>query len=340
LESEAIHEKVTLPTVSIIVATLNSESTIDDCLCSILELDYPKQLLQVIVVDGGSKDSTVERVKAHSVKLISTQLNAPAGYNAALRTVKSKIVGFIDSDAKVEKQWLKKLVTHLNSPKVAGASGTIATWNDNKLVPRCIGYELSYRYNRLPKEIRRVATMNLILKKRLIEKVVGYDEALSTQYDTDLGIRLAGAGYKIIFDSSAICYHFHRPTLGQYFRQQFEYGQNTWRLYSKHPQLIKGDEITNGWMNFQPILYVVAAISLITSVITNFNLLALSIFLSIASIATLHYALSAARISRTFHDLSGMFLIVIYFTRAVAWTLGGAISFLRNALTRGGYETY
>jgi len=32
--------------------------------------------------------------------------------------------------------------------------------------------------------------MNLILRKRLIEKVVGYDEALSTQYDTDLGIRL------------------------------------------------------------------------------------------------------------------------------------------------------
>lgn len=339
MESEAMDEKITLPTVSIIVATLNSESTIDECLRSILELDYPKQLLEVIVVDGGSKDSTVERVKAQSVRVISTQLNTPAGYNYALKTVKSEIVGFIDSDAKVEKQWLKKLVTHLNSPEVAGASGTIATWNNNKLIPRCIGYELSYRYSRLPKEIRRVATMNLILRKRLIEKVVGYDEALSTQYDTDLGIRIASAGYKIVFDSSAICYHFHRPTLGEYFRQQFKYGQNTWKLYSKHPQLIKGDEITDWWMNVQPILYAVAAISLVTSVITNFNLIALSIFLSIASIATLHYALSAARISRTFHDLSAMFLIVIYFTRAVAWTLGGATSFVRNALTRGEYET-
>ncbi len=92
-------------------------------------------------------------------------------------------------------------------------------------------------------------------------------------------------------------------------------------------------------MNVQPILYAVAAISLVTSVITNFNLIALSIFLSIAVIATLNYALSAARISSTFHDLSAMFLIVIYFTRAVAWTLGGATSFVRNALTRGGYET-
>jgi cellulose synthase/poly-beta-1,6-N-acetylglucosamine synthase-like glycosyltransferase len=333
LESKAIDMKIGLPGVSIIVATLNSESTIDECLSSILELDYPKQLLEVIVVDGGSRDSTVERAEAHSVKVISTQLNTPAGYNSALRMVKNEIVGFIDSDAKVERQWLKKLVTHLKSPKVAGASGTIATWNVNKLIPRCIGYELSYRYSRLPKEIRRVATMNLILRKRLIEEVVGYDEALSTQYDTDLGIRIAGAGYKIAFEPTAICYHFHRPTLEEYFRQQFKYGENTWRLYSKHPQLIKGDEITDWWMNAQPILYAVGAISFVAILLTNFNLIALLIFLLISSSALLHYAFSAARIARTVKDSSAMFLIVIYFTRAVAWTLGGATSFIRNALT-------
>jgi len=172
----------------------------------------------------------------------------------------------------------------------------------------------------------------------LIEKVVGYDEALSTQYDTDLGIRIASAGYKIVFDSSAICYHFHRPTLGEYFGQQFKYGQNTWKLYSKHPQLIKGDEITDWWMNVQPILYAVAAISLVISAITNFNLLALSVFLSIASIVTLHYTFSAARISRSFHDSSAMFLVVLYFTRGVAWTLGGITSFIGSVLARGGDE--
>jgi len=91
-------------------------------------------------------------------------------------------------------------------------------------------------------------------------------------------------------------------------------------------------------MNVQPILYAVAAISLTISAITNFNLIALSVFLSIAGIVTLFYALSAARISRSFHDSSAMFIIVLYFTRAVAWTLGGAISFIGSVLARGGDE--
>jgi hypothetical protein len=59
------------------------------------------------------------------------------------------------------------------------------------------------------------------------------------------------------------------------------------------------------------------------------------IFLSLVIITTLHYTVSAARISYIYHDPSAMYLIVIYFTRAVAWTLGGAISLINTALTGG-----
>ena len=335
MKSIATRDEDSRPGVSIIVPTLNNESTIDECLRSILELDYPKKLLEVIVIDGGSTDATTERVKKYPVKLIFSKLNPAAAYNLVLKSVENEIIGLIDSDAKVEKSWLRKLVNHLDNPKVAGASGTVETWNSDKLVPRSIGYELSYRYRRLPKTVGRVATMNLLLKKKVTLEVGGFDEALPTQYDTDLGARLVKAGYRIAFDSGAVCYHFHRPTLRKFFKQQFKYGQNTWKLYLKHPQLAKGDKITDWWMNIQPILYVVAAIFLVTSVITNFHLIPSLIFLSLVIITTLHYTYSAARISYIFHDPSAMFLIVIYFTRAVAWTLGGGTSLIHTALTGG-----
>jgi cellulose synthase/poly-beta-1,6-N-acetylglucosamine synthase-like glycosyltransferase len=335
LRNKASRVEDSLPGVSIIVPTLNSESTIDECLRSILELDYPKQLLEVIVIDGGSTDSTTERAKAHPVKLVYSQLNPPAAYNLVLKNINTEIIGLVDSDAKVEKDWLRKLVKHLDDPKVAGASGTVETWNRDKLVPRVIGYELSYRYRRLPDTVERVATMNLLLKKKVTLEIGGFDEALPTQYDTDIGARIAQAGYRIAFDPEAICYHFHRPTLRTFFKQQYKYGQNTWKLYFKHPRLARGDKITDWWMNIQPILYAVAAILLLISVVTNFHLIPSLIFLALALITALHYIFSAARISIIFHDPSAMYLIVIYFTRAVAWTLGGATSLIHTALTGG-----
>jgi len=335
LKNRASTEGDSLPGVSIIVTTFNSESTIDECLRSILELDYPKQLLEVIVIDGGSKDATTERTKAYPVKLVFSQLNPPAAYNLVLKTVENEIIGLIDSDAKVEKGWLRKLVKHLDDPKVAGASGTVETWNKDKLVPRAIGYELNYRYRRLPNTVERVATMNLLLKKKVTLEIGGFDEALPTQYDTDLGARLAKAGYRIAFDAEAVCYHFHRPTLRTFFKQQYKYGQNTWKLYFKHPRLAKGDKITDWWMNIQPILYGIAAILLLISVVTKFQFIPSLIFLALVLITTLHYTFSAARISYIFHDPSAMYLIVIYFTRAFAWTLGGATSLIRTALTGG-----
>ncbi len=339
MKSKAAKEEDSLLGVSIIVTTFNSGSTIDECLRSILKMDYPKQLLEVIVIDGGSTDATTERVKAYPVKLVYSQLNPPAAYNLVLKDAENEVIGLIDSDAKVEKGWLRKLVKHLNDPKVAGASGTVETWNRDNLVPRVIGYELNYRYRRLPNTIERVATMNLLLKKKVTIAIGGFDEALPTQYDTDIGARLAQAGYRIAFDSEAICYHFHRSTLRTFFKQQYKYGQNTWKLYFKHPKLAKGDKITNWWMNIQPILYGVAAIFLVTSVVTNFNFIPWSIFLALVIVTTLHYTVSAARISYIYHDPSAMYLIVIYFTRAVAWTLGGATSLIHTALTGGGNKS-
>jgi cellulose synthase/poly-beta-1,6-N-acetylglucosamine synthase-like glycosyltransferase len=335
LKNKAAKEEDSLPGLSIIVPTFNSESTIDECLRSILELDYPKQLLEVIVIDGGSTDSTTERAKAYPVKLVYSQLNPPAAYNLVLKNIENGIIGLIDSDAKVEKQWLRKLVKHLDDPKAAGASGTVETWNSDKLVPRVIGYELSYRYRRLPNTVERVATMNLLLKKKVTMEIGGFDEALPTQYDTDIGARLAEAGYRIAFDPEAICYHFHRPTLRTFFKQQYKYGQNTWKLYFKHPKLARGDKITDWWMNIQPILYAVAAILLLISIVTKFHLIPSLIFIALVLITTLHYTFSAARISIIFHDPTAMYLIVIYFTRAFAWTLGGATSLIYTMLTGG-----
>jgi len=319
---------VSPPKVSILVATLNSELTIDECLKAICELNYPKDLLEIIVVDGCSTDGTLEVAEKYPVKVISAPLNAPAAYNYALKIVSSDVIGFIDADAKVEKEWLNKLVAYLDDPQVAGVSGGIETWNKENAWARSIGYDLENRYARLKKFVVRIATMNLLMKKEVIKEVGGFDEHLPSQYDTDIGFRITSKGYKLLFEPDAKCYHFNRSTVRAYFRQQLQYGKNTVKLYFKHSKLIKGDRITDFGMNIQPLLLLA---------VTSFFLLGLPEVLRFFWYASalllgfifVYYVFSAVKLAVKFKDAVAMLLVVLYFVRALAWFTGAVITTVR-----------
>ncbi len=311
--------------VSIIVAAYDSQDTIEECLKSILAQNYPKGFFEVIVMDGGSKDDTVKISQQFPIKVVSIRLNAPAAYNYAMKIASFPILGFIDADAKVEVEWLNKLIPRLAEAKVAGVSGSIETWNRDNPWARSIGYELKNRYRRIGKYTRRIATMNLLLKKAIIEAVGGWDEKLPSQYDTDFGFRMASKGYKIAYEPSAVCYHFNRPTLKAYYRQQLQYGKNTLKLYFKHGHLAKGDEITDLGMNIQPILLLGIVAFFFLGLVTPLRLLWIGsalIFLAML----LYFVYSALKIAVKFHDRSAMRLVALYFVRAGAWFNGAIIT--------------
>ncbi|MGD6806241.1 MAG: glycosyltransferase [Candidatus Bathyarchaeia archaeon] len=309
------------PKVSIIVACYNNQETIAECLKSILALDYPEGSFEVIVMDGVSKDDTVKIAQQFPVKVVSIRLNCPAAYNYAFKIASYPIFGFIDSDAKVEPQWLKKLVPHLSEPQVAGVSGSIETWNQDNPWARSIGYEIKNRYRRIGKYTGRIATMNLLLKKEVIEEVGGWDEKLPSQYDTDFGYRMSALGYKIAYEPTAVCYHYNRPTLKAYYRQQRQYGKNTLKLYFKHGHLARGDEITDVGMNIQPILllavialFVLGIVPLLRLLWAGSGLILLAMFV--------YFVYSAAKVSAKFKDWSAMRLVVLYYVRSAAWFVG------------------
>jgi cellulose synthase/poly-beta-1,6-N-acetylglucosamine synthase-like glycosyltransferase len=324
-----------VPKVSIIVAAYNNEQTMEECLKSILALDYPAGFFEVIVMDGGSRDATVRKAQQYPVKVVSIRLNAPASYNYAMKNVAVyEVLGFIDSDAKVEPQWLRKLVSHLDEPQVAGVSGSIETWNAQNQWAKSIGYEIKNRYDRVGKYTGRIATMNLLLKKVVIEEVGGWDENLATQYDTDLGFSLSAKGYRIAYEPSAVCYHYNRPTLRAYFRQQLQYGKNTLKLYFKHGGLAKGDEITDFGMNIQPLLLLAVVVFFLVGIVPALRILWLGSGLILA-LMLVYFIYSAAKIAVKFHDGGALRLVVLYFARALAWFVGATSTVLNYLRGKG-----
>ena len=316
------------PKISIIIATRNNEQTINDCLKAIFELNYPKDFLEVIVVDGGSKDATVQIAEQYPVKVISMPLNAPAAYNYAMKIAGSDILGFVDSDAKVEKEWLNKLVPHLADPKVAGVSGGIETWNAENPWARSIGYDLVNRYSRLKKYASRIATMNLLMKKNVIAEAGGFDEDLPSQYDTDHGFRINRIGYKLVFEPATKCYHFNRTTVRAFYRQQLQYGKNTLKLYFKHSKLARGDEITDFAMNIQPGLMLAIIVPFLIGIIGVLRPL-WYVSTVMLGLVCVYYVYCAAKLSVKFKDRTAMRLVVLYFVRAFAWLAGAVITTVR-----------
>ena len=110
-----------LPTVSIVIATLNSERTLSLCLGRIRGQEYPFSKIEIIVADGGSEDTTRDTAKKFGAKVVSVNPNLQnAEYNkgVGLSHAKGDIVLFLDHDNIMpHDKWLENLVVPFREHK-------------------------------------------------------------------------------------------------------------------------------------------------------------------------------------------------------------------------------
>lgn len=100
------------PSVTFVTCTLNSGKILKECLSSIEKLDYPKKLVEKIIVDGGSKDDTLKIAKEFKCKIVNENTGKPEaataiGYQKAKNEL---IVNFPSDNIIPNKNWLKKMV--------------------------------------------------------------------------------------------------------------------------------------------------------------------------------------------------------------------------------------
>ena len=116
---------IDLPKFSIIVPTKNEDAVIRRCLDGILNMDYPKEKMQIIVVDGQSTDNTCKICSEfsekypESIRVISeeTAKGKPAALNLALPFITGDIVGTFDADSLPEKDVLEKVALYFTDKK-------------------------------------------------------------------------------------------------------------------------------------------------------------------------------------------------------------------------------
>ena len=248
--------------ISIIVVALNESATIEECLQSILSMDYQSGSFEIIVVDGGSKDGTIDIVnqiveKDTRVRLImELRKGTSAARNTGFFASKYDHVAFTDADCVVPRNWLRVLhdafvVEQGNDPSVAAVGGVTKT--DEQVSGKFVkALELSlnsslgsFQFSTTGKsyfkrrEVKDIPTLNILLDKSKVEDVGAFDESLRSEAeDAELCYKLVKHGYKLISTPESSVVHKYRSGPGQWWRNMKRYGRGRMRLMKRYPDMI------------------------------------------------------------------------------------------------------
>ena len=120
--------------ISVIVPTHSSAPTIKSCLDSLNSQSLSRDQYEIIVVDDGSKDKTLDLAKAASVdKIISTtSCSVGTARNIGIKSSNGQIIAFLDSDCQAEEGWLESISKNLSSK--SAITGAILNGNPQSLI--------------------------------------------------------------------------------------------------------------------------------------------------------------------------------------------------------------
>jgi cellulose synthase/poly-beta-1,6-N-acetylglucosamine synthase-like glycosyltransferase/peptidoglycan/xylan/chitin deacetylase (PgdA/CDA1 family) len=227
--------------VSLIVPAYNESANIAATVRSLVESDYPR--LEVIVVDDGSTDGTaeiVERMRLPGVRVIR-QPNAgkPAALNTGIAAARSDLLILVDGDTVFEPRAIGALIQPFADPHVGAVSGNTKVANRRGLLGRWQHLEYVIGFN-LDRRMFDVASCMPTVPgaiggfRREVLLDVGGVSAETLAEDTDLTMAVIRAGWKVVYEETAIAWTEAPATVRQLWRQRYRWCYGTMQAVWKH----------------------------------------------------------------------------------------------------------
>jgi len=221
--------------ISIIVPFKNLDEMVKECVGKCLKLDYKN--FEIILLPD-------ENIKFKKVKIIPTGNVKPSvKRNIGVSKAKGEIIAFIDSDAYPEKDWLVKAVKYLDDADVGIVGGPNLTPEEDSELQKASGEILSssimvgkfsQRYKKKKEgNVKELPSCNLFIRKKLYEKIGGFDVNLLTAEDAKLCFMCSNLGKKVYYAPDVFVYHHRRPLFKKHLKQLFIYGRDKAVLLKK-----------------------------------------------------------------------------------------------------------
>jgi len=314
------------PSVSVVVAAYNAETTIEPLIRSLLDLNYPDY--EVIIVNDGSTDSTREIVRKYPVILVDQEnQGASAARNNGLGKAKGEIIAYADSDTVVDKNWLSELVKHFKDSRIGAVTGRIVFLRDNYCASWVRSLDIEMRNERRGEYTRLANGPNCAFRKELLLKIGGFNPRWFHAEDTEVSYKICSMGYRIKYEPNAVVYHVPEKNWKDFIRKRYRDARAFTRVLLTHMKIaaLKDDFVTLE-MKIQPplfaLLILTSAILMLTPLIPSFAvflnpwifILLLGVMLNLPF--SINVASKSGKVSFFFKSLA------LLLARSFAWGLG------------------
>lgn len=227
------------PLISFVIPVRNDADRLRRCLASITRNDYPRELIELIVVDNDSTDGSAAAARqSGAIVLKSSGDSVAALRNRGARAALGSIIAFADSDHEIDRYWIETAVDALSDPRVAAAGSPCLTQPSPNWVQQHYDGLRARPVRR--EDVSWLGSGNLAVKRAVFERVGGFDASLTACEDVDLCNRITQAGYRIVADPDLRSIHFGDPrTLRALFFGELWRGRDNLRVTFSGPRTLR-----------------------------------------------------------------------------------------------------
>jgi poly-beta-1,6-N-acetyl-D-glucosamine synthase len=197
---------INLPTATIVVPCFNEEESIFGTVESLLDLNYPKNKLKIMIIDDGSTDNSwnlIQRYKNHQqIELYKKENGGKhTALNFAISKSTSDIIGCLDADSFVDSDALKNIVAYFSDKEIMAVTPAIKIYKPDNILRKIQKVEYDWGIF-LRKMLSCLDAIYVtpgpfsFFRKEVFEKIGPYKEAHNTE-DMEMAMRMQKNGYKI-----------------------------------------------------------------------------------------------------------------------------------------------
>src|SRR3990170_603637 len=255
-----LHDQVNeFPKFSLIVPAKDEAIVLSRCLNALLGVDYPREKMEIIVVDGNSKDATSTICSEFSAKYPtiikticeSSSRGKPTALNLALPHLTGEIVGVFDADSVPEKDTLRKIASYFNDQSVMAVQGKACSLNEKKnMLTRIASMEEKAWFQAL---LTGREKLNLFVpltgscqfvRSKVLKELGGWDETALAE-DVELALRLVEKDYLVKYAPDVCSWQETPSGLGDLIRQRGRWYRGYMEAALKYGRLLdKGNKKT------------------------------------------------------------------------------------------------